>query len=150
MNQAGCHDLPGIGITVDDGGVGRLGVVVVNGARMRDLRRLKQACVRAASSNGWAEPLLLPTSARDPGAAPAVRALGLGAAMVVGVGGDGTVRACAHVLAGTGVAPAGLAPGGAPPAGPPPGAPRPPRGAGAPAVRPPGPPPPPLPPPPPH
>src|SRR5260370_13252772 len=111
MNQAGCHDLPGIGIHVDDGGVGRLAVVVVNGARMRDLRRLKQACVRAASSNGWAEPLLLPTSARDPGAAPAVRALGLGAAMVVGVGGDGSVRACAHVLAGTGV-PVAIVPAG--------------------------------------
>jgi diacylglycerol kinase family enzyme len=103
MNQAGRYDLPGNGITGDDGGVGRLAVVVVNGARMRDLRRLKQACMRAASGNGWAEPLLLPTSAVDPGAGPAVRALGLGAAMVVGVGGDGTVRACAHVLAGTGV-----------------------------------------------
>src|SRR5258708_20859728 len=98
MNQAGCHDLPGIGITVDDGGVGRLAVVVVNGARMRDLRRLKQACVRAASSNGWPEPLLPPTSPRDPGAAPPVRALGLVAALVVGVGRDRTVRASAHVL----------------------------------------------------
>ncbi len=83
--------------------MGRLAVVVVNGARMRDLRRLKQACMQAATANGWAEPLLLPTSASDPGAGPAAQALDLGAAMVVAVGGDGTVRACAHVLAGTDV-----------------------------------------------
>jgi diacylglycerol kinase family enzyme len=109
---AECHDLPGNGITGDDGGVGRLAVVVVNGARMRDLRRLKQACLQAASANGWAEPLLLPTSASDPGAGPAARALDLGAAMVVAVGGDGTVRACAHVLAGTDV-PLAIVPAGA-------------------------------------
>jgi diacylglycerol kinase family enzyme len=103
VNQADWYDLPGNGVTGDDGGVGRLAVVVVNGARMGDLRRLKQACGPAASANGWAEPLLLPTSASDPGAGPAIRALDLGAAMVVAVGGDGTVRACAHVLAGTDV-----------------------------------------------
>ncbi len=70
---------------------------------MRDLRRLRQACGRAASGAGWAEPVLLPTSADDPGAGPAGQALELGAAMVVAVGGDGTVRACAQALAGTDV-----------------------------------------------
>ena len=78
-------------------------MVVVNGARMPDLRRLRQACRLAAASNGWAEPVLLPTSAGDPGCGPAHQALELGAAMVVAVGGDGTVRACAQVLGGTGV-----------------------------------------------
>ena len=85
--------------------------MVVNGARMRDLRRLRQACRQAASANGWAEPVLLPTSAADPGTGPAGRALQLGAAMVVAVGGDGTVRACAHALAGTDV-PLGIVPAG--------------------------------------
>lgn len=83
--------------------MGKLAVVVINGARMRDLRRLRQVCLRAAASYGWAEPVLLPTSAADPGSGPARQALELGAALVVAVGGDGTVRACAQVLGGTGV-----------------------------------------------
>jgi diacylglycerol kinase family enzyme len=98
-------------VDVDDGQVARIAVVVVNGARMRDLRRLRQACGRAASSFGWAEPVLLATSAADPGAGPAREALTLGAALVVAVGGDGTVRACAQALAGADV-PLGIVPAG--------------------------------------
>ena len=76
---------------------------VVNAARVRNVPRLRRACSQAADKAGWAEPLLLTTSAADPGAGMARRALEVGAAVVVAVGGDGTVRACAQTLAGTGV-----------------------------------------------
>jgi diacylglycerol kinase family enzyme len=89
----------------------RLPVVVLNGARVRDVARLRDECERAAAAAGWQRPLLLPTTADDPGAGQASRALEAGAALVVAVGGDGTVRECAQALAGTGV-PLAIVPGG--------------------------------------
>jgi diacylglycerol kinase family enzyme len=50
-----------------------------------------------------AEPLVLETSAEDPGARMAREALGADARVVVVAGGDGTVRAVAGELAGSGV-----------------------------------------------
>ncbi|MGH3305581.1 MAG: diacylglycerol/lipid kinase family protein, partial [Streptosporangiaceae bacterium] len=64
---------------------------------------LRDACERVAAAAGWQPPLLLPTTPDDPGAGLAGRAVEAGAALVVAVGGDGTVRACAQALAGTGV-----------------------------------------------
>lgn len=84
-------------------GKSRLPVVVVNGARVRDVSRLRRACEHAAARAGWQPPLLLLTTPGDPGSGQASRALEAGAAMVVAVGGDGTVGACAAALAGTGV-----------------------------------------------
>jgi diacylglycerol kinase family enzyme len=80
-----------------------LPAVVVNCARVRDTAGLRDACQRAAAAAGWQPPLLLPTTPGDPGTGPASRAVQAGAALVVAVGGDGTVRACAQALAGTGV-----------------------------------------------
>jgi diacylglycerol kinase (ATP) len=95
------------------GGADGLPAVVVNGARVRDLARLRGACQRAAAAAGWQPPLLLPTTSDDSGTGQARRAVQAGAALVVVVGGDGTVRACAQTLAGTAVplaiVPAGLA-----------------------------------------
>jgi diacylglycerol kinase family enzyme len=82
---------------------GGLPAVVVNGARVRDAARLRDACRRAAAATGWQPPLLLATTPGDPGTGQATRAVQAGAALVVVVGGDGTVRACAQTLAGTGV-----------------------------------------------
>jgi diacylglycerol kinase family enzyme len=89
----------------DDGAVltGPLAVLVVNGARVRNLARLRRSASAAAIAHGWPPPLLLATTAADPGGGMARRALEVGAAVVLAVGGDGTVRACAQVLAGTGV-----------------------------------------------
>jgi diacylglycerol kinase family enzyme len=84
-------------------GADRLPAVVVNGARVRDTARLRDACQRAATATGWQPPLLLPTTPDDPGVGQARRAVQAGAALVVAVGGDGTVRACAQTLAGTAV-----------------------------------------------
>ena len=81
----------------------RLPVLVVNIARVRDVRRLRRASVLAAAERGWRAPLVLTTTAADSGGGMARRALEVGAALVVAAGGDGTVRACAEVVAGTGV-----------------------------------------------
>jgi diacylglycerol kinase family enzyme len=64
---------------------------------MRDPRRFAQRCRAAAEDRGW-EPWFAP--APEPGSR---RALAAGADLVVAAGGDGTVRACAEALAGTGV-----------------------------------------------
>jgi diacylglycerol kinase family enzyme len=81
-------------------GTGRLPAVVINGARVRDPGRLHRACMQAAAAAGWQPPLMLPTTADDSGAGQTRAALEAGAALVVAVGGDGTVRACAEALAG--------------------------------------------------
>jgi diacylglycerol kinase family enzyme len=84
-------------------GAGGLPAVVVNAGRVRDAARLGDACRRAAVATGCQPPLLLVTTPDDPGTGQATRAVQAGAALVVVVGGDGTVRACAQALAGTGV-----------------------------------------------
>lgn len=84
-------------------GAGALPAVVVNGARVRDAAGLRAACQGAAAAAGWQPPLLLPTTPDDPGTGQASQAVEAGAALVIAVGGDGTVRACAQALAGSGV-----------------------------------------------
>lgn len=78
---------------------GGLPAVVMNGARVRDPARLRRACEMAAAAAGWQPPLMLPTTADDDGTAQTRAAVEGGASLVVAVGGDGTVRACAEVLA---------------------------------------------------
>ncbi len=77
--------------------------VVVNPVKKAgvDLRALLAELCREA---GWAEPLWLETTVQDPGAGQARQALEEGADVVIAAGGDGTVRAVAGVLAGTGTA----------------------------------------------
>ncbi|MER8185924.1 diacylglycerol kinase family protein [Kitasatospora sp. NPDC094015] len=53
---------------------------------------------------GWPAPTRTATSVEDPGRGAAADAVRAGAALVVACGGDGTVTACAHGLAGTGTA----------------------------------------------
>jgi diacylglycerol kinase family enzyme len=75
---------------------------VINRTCLRDPDRFTQACQATALARGWA-PLLLPTRREDHGEGLARHAVAAGAQLVFAVGGDGTVRACASVLAGTGV-----------------------------------------------
>jgi diacylglycerol kinase family enzyme len=75
---------------------------VINRTRVRDPDRFARACRAAAVTRGWA-PMFLPTTREDHGEGLARHAIRAGAQLVVAVGGDGTVRACASVLAGTGV-----------------------------------------------
>ncbi len=84
--------------------------VIYNPVKVK-LTTLK-ATVRAAEANaGWNKTLWFETSVLDPGGEVAKRALAQGADVVMAAGGDGTVRAVAESLRGTGV-PIGLLPSG--------------------------------------
>ncbi len=80
-----------------------LAAFVVNGLRSRGLGGLRTRFAQAAAETGWAPPLVLMTTLADGCAGMTRQALDEGAAVVFAVGGDGTVRACALELAGTGV-----------------------------------------------
>lgn len=86
-----------------------LAAVVANPTKIdSDLReRISSTC----ESLGWAPPLWLETTVDDPGTGQARTAVDRGADVVLAAGGDGTVRAVAQALAGTGVA-MGLIPAG--------------------------------------
>jgi len=75
---------------------------IINRTRVRNPDRFARACRASAVARGWA-PLFLPTTREDHGEGLARHAVNAGAELVFAVGGDGTVRACASVLAGTGV-----------------------------------------------
>src|ERR1700760_1542428 len=75
---------------------------IINRTRVRDPDRFAHACRATALARGWA-PMFLPTTHEDHGEGLARHAVRAGAELVFAVGGDGTVRACASVLAGTGV-----------------------------------------------
>ncbi len=75
---------------------------VVNRTLLRDPRRFLRRCQRAADDRGW-KPWFAPTSEAGDGLALTRRAVADGASLVFAAGGDGTVRACADALAGTGV-----------------------------------------------
>jgi diacylglycerol kinase family enzyme len=62
----------------------------------------RSACRASAERAGW-KPELLVTATSVAGARAASKAVAAGAGLVVAAGGDGTVRACAQALAGTGV-----------------------------------------------
>ncbi|HXR23204.1 MAG TPA: diacylglycerol kinase family protein [Acidimicrobiales bacterium] len=70
------------------------------------MNRLKKRCREVAASNGW-EPLFLDSTPEEGTWGEGVAALSrcvvaAGVRLVFAVGGDGTVGACAHALAGTG------------------------------------------------
>ena len=75
---------------------------VVNRTLLRDPRGFLRRCRRAADDRGW-KPWFAPTSEAEDGLALTRRAVAAGASLVFAAGGDGTVRACAEALAGTGV-----------------------------------------------
>ncbi len=86
-----------------------LAAVVVNPTKVEPgtRQRVEAVCIGL----GWAEPLWLETTVEDPGTGQANLAVEKGADVVLACGGDGTVRAVAEALAGTGVA-MGLVPAG--------------------------------------
>ncbi|WP_207769198.1 diacylglycerol/lipid kinase family protein [Nocardioides currus] len=89
----------------------REGVVVVVNPVKFDLEDVRDDLRAAASAAGLEEPTLVETTEDDPGFGQAREAVRNGAALVCVLGGDGTVRAVAQELVGTGV-PLGLLPGG--------------------------------------
>jgi diacylglycerol kinase family enzyme len=75
---------------------------VVNRNRIRHLPRLNRRSAEAAAASGW-EMELMQTRSADAGDGATRQAVAAGAQLVFAVGGDGTVRACAQALAGSGV-----------------------------------------------
>ncbi len=84
--------------------------VVVNPIKV-DVDEAREVLTTAAASAGLAAPRLVETTEDDPGFGQTTQALADGTELVCALGGDGTVRAVAQVLAGTAV-PLGLLPGG--------------------------------------
>jgi diacylglycerol kinase family enzyme len=84
--------------------------IVVNPMKV-DLDEVRETLDETAASAGLRAPRLVETTADDPGFGQTSNALAEGAGLVCALGGDGTVRAVAQVLVGTGV-PLGLLPGG--------------------------------------
>ena len=72
---------------------------------------LRDAAIQACAARYMPEPFWFETPLADPGVGQARKAIELGAVAVVAVGGDGTIRAVAEALAGSGV-PMGLIPQG--------------------------------------
>jgi diacylglycerol kinase family enzyme len=75
---------------------------VVNRTLLHDPRRFVERCRVAADNQGLA-PWFGPAEAAQDSLALARRAVAAGASLVFAAGGDGTVRACAEALAGSGV-----------------------------------------------
>jgi diacylglycerol kinase family enzyme len=75
---------------------------VINGTLVRDRDRFRRRCRAAAAAAGW-EPVVTETSPAEDGSGLTRRAVAAGASLVFAAGGDGTVRACAQALAGTGI-----------------------------------------------
>ncbi|WP_460772673.1 diacylglycerol/lipid kinase family protein [Microbacterium sp. GXF7504] len=85
-----------------DAGAGRRAALVYNPVKV-DAARLRQQVTDAAARAGWAEPLCFETAVTDLGQGCVRAALDAGAEAVLVAGGDGTVRAVAEALTGTGV-----------------------------------------------
>ncbi len=81
---------------------------IVNPTKAR-VAELREQALRACAIRYLPQPMWFYTTADDPGAGQAREALAAGADLVVAVGGDGTVRAVAEAIAGTGV-PMGILP----------------------------------------
>ncbi|MEO6115933.1 MAG: diacylglycerol kinase family protein [Pseudolysinimonas sp.] len=87
---------------------GRVAAIIYNPVKV-DLDELRAAF--AAGSAGWGDPMWLETSEDDPGRGMAANAVKAGVDVVIAAGGDGTVRAVAEALRGSGV-PLALLPSG--------------------------------------
>jgi diacylglycerol kinase family enzyme len=86
-------------------------VAVVHPGKSGGLEAARERLAGWAHEHGWSAPHVVPTTAESPGSRQARDAVQAGADLVLGWGGDGTVRSVAEGLAGTGV-PLGLLPGG--------------------------------------
>lgn len=85
--------------------------VVVNPTKFEDLEATTRILADVCAEHGWAAPVMLETTADDVGFGQTRQALEDGVDLVCALGGDGTVRAVAQELVGSGT-PFGLLPGG--------------------------------------
>ncbi len=80
-----------------------LAAVVYNPIKV-DAEKVRAAVTDAAEASGWRAPIFFETTEEDPGQGMTGSAVRRGASVVIAAGGDGTVRAVAEALRGTGVA----------------------------------------------
>ncbi len=73
--------------------------IIINRLRVRDPGRFRRTCREAARASGWTVEFF-ETSRSNHGLGLARQAVAGGAQLIVAAGGDGTVRSCAHALAG--------------------------------------------------
>lgn len=85
--------------------------VVVNPTKFTDLAQVRRRVEAACRRHGWSEPMWLETTPEDTGQGQAREAMAAGVDLVCPLGGDGTVRTVASMMAGTSI-PVGLLPGG--------------------------------------
>lgn len=85
--------------------------VIVNPTKIESMDDLRRTLDALLTAEGWQPPLVLGTTAQDPGLGQTSAALAEGVDLVCAMGGDGTVRAVAEVLSGTSI-PMGLLPAG--------------------------------------
>jgi len=78
--------------------------LVVNPVKAGDVDLLAATVAERCAAHGLPAPTVLRTSQEDPGQGPARQAVEDGAGLVLAAGGDGTVRAVAEALTGTGTA----------------------------------------------
>ena len=88
---------------------GRRCAVVYNPTKISD--RFRKLLTNVLDRDGWVATLWLETTVDDPGRGMVAEAVAAGVDLVVGAGGDGTIRMVADGLAGTGI-PMGLVPAG--------------------------------------
>ncbi len=96
--------------SVSDSPTRRAGIII-NPTKFEDVAAVRRRITEQSTKLGWAEPLYILTTEKDPGTGQAKEAMAQGVAVVCPLGGDGTVRAVAEALVGT-ETPMGLLPGG--------------------------------------
>lgn len=77
----------------------RRAAVVVNPSKFDDLTGVIDTVTDRCRRHGWADPVILETTAEDPGTGQTRQALRDGVDLVMACGGDGTVRTVAEVIA---------------------------------------------------
>jgi Sphingosine kinase and enzymes related to eukaryotic diacylglycerol kinase len=85
--------------------------VIVNPTKIESMEALRARLDAAMTAQDWQEPLVMETTAEDPGLGQTRAALSEGVDLVCAMGGDGTVRAVAQALTGS-TTPMGLLPAG--------------------------------------
>lgn len=89
-------------MAADEASGGKRAALVYNPIKV-DEKRLRSLLELHSAKAGWREPLFYETTTEDLGQGPTARAIAEGAAAILVAGGDGTVRAVAEAVAGTGV-----------------------------------------------